>query len=301
MAAERRLARLIGAGLALLALSPAQAAAKGEGEGPGAIAGRAVLQKGALVYTDYLYDAWGPNLDGVGNAAPFAAAAGAQTSGDYRYPGDPRYANNGADLRELKLTLGSKGLSGEIALETMADPSAAIATVAIDADGKASTGAGAWPDGAGLTTPGADLFVTAWGGGARLTTADGRTRSLKGGAKPSKGLLTFTVPKKSFGKLASKARVWAGAGLAGGDGSTYAAQAPNATAVFDLAFQGDETFSIGSTWGDQRQSAALASGEFMACGRPIPTRATSIRSHKAMLWAIAGSARKAPRVRCDGR
>lgn len=254
--------------LTLAAAVPAPALAAGASSpasrgNPGAISGRTVLQCGALVHTDYLYDAWGPNLDGVGNPPAFPSAPASQTSGDYRYPDEPRYAGDGADLRELRLELGRKGLRGEVSLQTMADPAAAIATVAIDVDGDARSGSGAWPDGANLTTPGADLLVTVWGGGARLTDATGSVRSIPGGAKAAKDRFEFTIPRAALGELAARPRVWAGVGLATGDGR-YAEVEPGATAVWDLAFQGRETFEGASAWGDQRQAAALAGADLTA-------------------------------------
>ena len=271
--------RLIGtvACVATLLAPGAAAAAKG-GSGstdPGAIAGRTVISRGALVYTDYLYDAWGPDLDGNGNLPAFPSAPASQTSGDYRYPDGERYAGDAADLRELRLELTGKGLEGRVSLETMADPSVAIATVAIDSDGKASTGAGAWPDGANLTTPGADLFVTAWAGGARLTTTAGAVSSIPGGADVKKRRFDFRIPAKKLGKLAAKPSAWAGVGLASADGSGRYAdpQTPGATAVWDLAFQGDETYVVPSSWGDQRQSAALASSDLASFAGKLKTKA----------------------------
>ncbi|MFN8151399.1 MAG: alpha/beta hydrolase-fold protein [Solirubrobacterales bacterium] len=261
-----------------LGTGAAPAAAAKPSPDPGAIAGRTVIDKGALVYTDYLYDAWGPNLDGAGNAPDFPSAPTAYTSGDYRYPDGSQYAGDAADLRELRLTLTDKGLEGRVSLETMADPSVAIATVAIDADADASTGAGNWPDGARLTTPGADLMVTAWGGGARLTTASGQVRSIPGAAKAGKRRFDFTIPAKLLGKLAKSPRAWAGVGLASADGSGHYAEPPapgtaTSTAVWDLAFQGNETYEDLSSWGDQRQAAALASGDVAPFAGKLKTKA----------------------------
>ncbi len=226
---------------------------------PAHIAGRTVLQKGALIYTDYLYDAWGPDLDGHGNATPFPAAAAAQTSGDYRYDG--LAGNDIADLREVRLTLNKGTLGGHISLASMPDAGAVQPTTAIDTDGDASTGAGVWPNGAGLVTPGADVFLTTDGAATRVTGPDGELiRFVPGAAVPSKARFTFRAPTKVIGELSPNARVWVGVGPVGADGK-YAAPTPGATAIYDLAFQGQETFSIGSTWGDRSQAAALASGD----------------------------------------
>ena len=242
-------------------LAPASAAASGSGE-DAAISGRAVLERGELVYTDYLYDAFGPDLDDQGNPPPYPAAATALTSGDYRYPDDPRYANDGADLREVQMKLNRRGLRIRVSLQAMADPAVPIATVAIDADGRRSTGAGVWPGGAGMTTPGAELIVTGTHYGAELVDARGRVRRITGAGSVSElNQLRFTVPEEVLGELDRRAQVWAGVGLAAEGGTGYLQQAPGATAVWDLAFQGTETYERLSSWSEQRQAAALASGD----------------------------------------
>src|SRR6476661_9715084 len=77
---------------------------------PTMLAGRAQLSRGELIYTDYLYDDYGPDLDGVPNAPAFRSKL-AYTSGDYRYPSDEkRYGNNAADLREMRLAINHRAL-----------------------------------------------------------------------------------------------------------------------------------------------------------------------------------------------
>jgi len=223
---------------------------------PTSIAGTTQVSRGELIYSDYLYDDYGADLDGKANATAFRGSA--PTSGDYRYPGDPRYGNNAADIRELRLALDDDGLHGMLALQTMIDRDAAVATIAIDTDGDGSTGAGEWPAAAAITTPGADAFVTLTGDGATWTGPDARVRSIPSSVHLGANAIEFDVSAKRLGDLDRRARVWAGAGLDDGAGE-YAAQA--GPALFDLAFQGDETYLGASSWGDQRQSAALASGQ----------------------------------------
>src|SRR4029079_13956971 len=70
---------------------------------PTMLAGRSQITRGELIYTDYLYDDYGPDLDGAPNQPAFRSNL-APSSGDYRYPADEaRYGNNAADLRELRL------------------------------------------------------------------------------------------------------------------------------------------------------------------------------------------------------
>lgn len=225
------------------------------------LGGRWQISRGELVYTDYLYDDYGADLDGKTNAPAFRSTAA--TSGDYRYPDDQaRYGSNAADLRELRIAYDRRGLHAMVALQTMLDPGAAIATIAIDADGNPATGSGAWPDGAGVTTPGADRFITIWGGGARVTDASDGTRDLRHSTHPAAQAFEVDVPAKALGGLAKGARVWVGVGLAAA-GGRYAPQ-EGAASLFDIGCQGAETYAGGSAWSDQRQSAALASGDLSA-------------------------------------
>lgn len=265
--------------LAALILAPAAAQASGPAPHraddsladwrgkPTNIAGTEQVSRGELIYTDYLYDDYGADLNGKADATAFRGSA--PTSGDYRYPDAARYGNNAADIRELRLALDSGGLHGMLALQTMIDRDAAVATVAIDVDGDASTGTGGWPASAGITTPGADAFVTLTGDGATWENAGGRIRSIPSSVHMGANAIEFDVPAARLGDLAARARIWAGAGLDDGAGE-YAEQA--GPAPFDLAFQGDETYAGASSWGDQRQSAALASGAPSELSAHLETR-----------------------------
>ncbi len=226
---------------------------------PTMLAGRTQVSRGELIHTDYLYDDYGADLNGSADETAFRAQL-ARTSGDYRYPpNEARYGNNAADLRELRLALDAKALHALVALQTMKARGAAIAVIAIDTDGRASTGAGVWPAGAGLTTPGADRFITVSGKGARVSGGRPPER-VRRAVNTRLNAFEVDVPRSLLGRLGRRARIWVASGLAGAGGS-FAEQATGATAAFDLGFQGAETYGLLSHWGDQRQSAALASGD----------------------------------------
>ncbi|HEY2637590.1 MAG TPA: hypothetical protein VGI54_09400, partial [Solirubrobacteraceae bacterium] len=255
------------AGLALLALAaPAAAQApahKADGKladwrgTPTNLAGRAQVSRGELIDTDYLYDDYGPDVDGAPDPTQFRANL-APTSGDYRYSSDPRLGYDGADLRETRIAADAKGLHALIALQTLKAKSVPIAMLAIDADGKASTGAAAWPDGVGIAdTPGADDFVTVWGGGARLTDGGGYRYALPHGISLRDNALEVDIPWKRLGKLSPRARVWVLVGLAG-KGGRFAPQEAGQTAAWDVGFQGAERYGLTTHWGDAKQSHALA-------------------------------------------
>ncbi len=237
---------------------------------PTMLAGRSQISKGELIYTDYLYDDYGPDVNGIPDQPQFRSTL-APKAGDYGYPDDPaRYGYNAADLRELRVAVDGDALHALIALQTMKASDASIATIAIDTDGNAATGSGAWPNGAGVTTPGADRFVTVWGAGARLTTAAGAATPLHAGTNTDANAFEVDVPRSLLGPLSSQARVWVGVGLFAAGGGYRPVQS-GATAVYDLGFQGAETYSLTSHWSDERQSAALAGGGLSAFAGSLPT------------------------------
>src|SRR2546423_3233409 len=75
---------------------------------PTNLGGRTQLSRGELIYSDYLYDDYGPDLDHTPGYPQFRDQL-APKSGDYGYPDDPaRYGYNAADLRELRLAADQK-------------------------------------------------------------------------------------------------------------------------------------------------------------------------------------------------
>src|SRR5258706_437110 len=98
------------------ATAPARAAHRADGRlcdwkgTPTNLSGRTQLSRGELIYTDYLLDDYGPNLDGIPSPPSFRSQL-ANVLGDYRYPDDPaRLGWNAADLRELRLVADGDGL-----------------------------------------------------------------------------------------------------------------------------------------------------------------------------------------------
>lgn len=280
-----RLPALVGAvavALALAAPAPAGAARHeadgrlGEWRGePTTLAGRTQISGGELVYTDYLYDDYGPDVNGVSDFPQFRDAL-APKSGDYGYPEKPkRYGYNAADLRELRVATDRRGLHLLIALQTMKVRDATVATVALDTDADEGTGAGEWPDGAGLDTPGTERFVTTWGEGARITEPSGEARRLDAAADLRANAIEVDIPWDRLGDVSNGARIWAVTGLAGKDG-TYREQEEDATAAFDSAFQGAEQYGFDSQWGDAEQAEALASGDISALSERL--RLNALRS-----------------------
>jgi pimeloyl-ACP methyl ester carboxylesterase len=243
---------------------------------PTMIAGRTTTSRGEYIYTDWLYDDYGPDLDGNVNQTAFRSQL-SPTRGDYRYPDDPaRYGYNAADLRELRVAADGKTLHLLIALQTMKVANAAIVQVAIDCDGLDRTpvkGGGRWPDGSGITTKGPGHFVTTTGNSAHLTTPAGR-RSVKSVANTAANAIEVDVPLSALNSLAKRPRIWVVTGLNDGHGR-FKEQESGATAVFNAGFRrfehyptagADPTRFTDGGWNDARQASALAAGDLSAFG-----------------------------------
>ena len=252
----------------------------GEWKGtPTNLAGRDQISRGELIATDYLYDDYGADNDGAPGQPPFRDNL-APARGDYRYPADPaRYGYNAADLRELRVAADSRGLHALISLQTMKVADAAIATIAIDGDGKASTGGGTWPDGAGLKTPGADRFITVWGTGGRITDASGKQAKIRQAVNLAENAIEVDIPWSVLGTLGTKPKIWIATGL--NKNGAYAPQAAGKTAVFDTGFTGDDdAWGLTSHWGEGKQSRLLATGDITPLARRLGLRTLKKRGDR---------------------
>lgn len=238
---------------------------------PTNLAGRTTTSFGEFIYTDWVYDDHGPDLDGAPSQPVFRAQL-APVRGDYTYPDDEkRYGYNAADLREVRVAADRKTLHLLIALETMKAANAAVVQVALDGDASNATSApGArWPDGAGITTKGPEHFVTTAGNSAHLIGPGGARRNLKSVANLKQNAIEVDVPMSALGKLAKRPRIWAIAGLNDGKGH-FAEQTAGAPAVFNAGFRHFESYPVpgadanrflGGSWSESRQAAVLATGD----------------------------------------
>lgn len=248
------------------------------------LAGQTRISRGELIHDDWLYDDYGANLDGGPNNPTFRAAL-APTRGDYRYTTNAnRYGYNAADLRQLRVAADGAGLHIVAFMQTMKDRDAPIVTVAIDS-GRARD-AGAWPAGAGLDAPTADHFVTFSGSFATVTDSRGlRTVLRRPGVNMTENALEVDVPWRNVAATRGRTvTLYVVSGLLDPQTNGYrqvpvgppTASAPGggqpgATAVFDVGFDPDEVFSraIGSHWGEERQSASLASRDVSELGHTV--------------------------------
>src|SRR4051794_33003499 len=131
------------------------------------VSGGSAYSGGEFLYQDYLNDDHGAagtpaNNNPVGpNAFLFAPAAGT-----YTYPTNPVYANNAADLVEMRVRPLADATAFRVTLDSLKDPNLTAFTVALG-DSAAPI---AWPHGAGVKSPAAH-FLTVHGSSAELLDA----------------------------------------------------------------------------------------------------------------------------------
>lgn len=198
------------------------------------VSGATAYRRGEFLYQDHLYDDLG-----AGDA--------------YRYPDDPRYAGNAADLVELRL----KPLPGETAFRltynTMIDPMAVGTTIGLGDSARALP----MPHGANARMP-AEVFVTVRGFEADAVDAvTGVTvaTGLPVAVDPSRRQVEVRIPVSVFAPGGRRA-VRVGAATGPWSGAAYVPQA--AAAFFNVAFRQSET---GGAWRTAQQASALASGD----------------------------------------
>src|SRR3954467_8863369 len=131
------------------------------------VSGAQAYRGGEWLYQDFLYDDHGAS-GGSDSNSPFGANAFlfSPTAGSYTYPTDPVYANNAADLVELRVRALPDATAFRVTLNTLKDPERTAFTIALGASGSSV----AWPHGAGVSSP-AQLFLTVHGATAELLNA----------------------------------------------------------------------------------------------------------------------------------
>jgi len=250
------------------------------------LSGETRISGGELVYDDWLYDDYGADIDNGANQPVFRGNL-APTQGDYRYPtNSARYGYNAADLRQLRVAADANGLHLLVYLQTMKASNAAAITVALDNPRNHSPTI-AWPDGVGITTPGADRFITFWGTGGWITNAGGGRQAIANQAvNLGENAIEVDVPWSALGTgyREHTVRMWVVSGLANAAAGRYmsvpagspTATAPGgggptgSTAAFDVGFDANEQFPrLVSHWGEDVQSQALAAGDISNLSRSV--------------------------------
>jgi hypothetical protein len=233
------------------------------GEGFPRTSGTGRLERGALLWTDFVYDDHG--ADGFGqSSSPSSLAA---SDGTYSYPEGPA-AGNGADLFRIGIGLTRRATWWRVDWTTLVDPAVPIAAFALDTDGDAATGAQEWPGVPGLRSPGIERVLLVSSRGAWLLDPSG-------GRTPA-GTLTVDRAARSFVVRIPRARLAAGgtwrvraaAGLADQEGDGFAPVSASLGAsqgqppVYNLGFRSHaQEPQKANYWMEDAQAAALAAGD----------------------------------------
>ena len=273
-------------------------AADWTGTAPG-FSGFAAYSRGELVYTDYLFDAYGADdgddVDRVSRGDQLAAAfPGAyRLEPTYQYDiagelgapseelgvkGERAYGDAqdrdgrghvaGADLRELRLAADNGTVSVLASTTTFTDKDAPALLLLVDsAPGSTERTV---PFGSGLTTKTGDVAVlVAPEGGVVVDLADGSRTTFAVAADPAANTLEATIPRKALGlKKADSAAVSAATGLSDGNGGFVDLKSDRADVVnvANVAFRPAEPVRMRF---DKSQAFALSAGSIDAFAQPV--------------------------------
>jgi hypothetical protein len=188
------------------------------------VSGAQSYRDGEWLYQDFLSDDHGatgvidPN-DPYGASGHLYSPAG----GTFTYPTDKAYANNAADLVELRVKPLADSTAFRVTLNTMIDSSRSAFTIALGN----GTAKATWPFGAGVTSP-ASAFLTWHGGVAEFADASGKKLSPAATAKVDllRRQVTVLVPHAAWNPGTSKVRTTIGVGLWNKDAGSYLAPKP---------------------------------------------------------------------------
>jgi hypothetical protein len=179
---------------------------------PTLVSGTSAYRDGEWMYQDYLYDDHGA-LGVLDPTSPYKLVdfLFSTTAGTYTYPTAKKYADNAADLVELRTKPLEDATAFRVTLNSLTDPSLVGFTIALGD----STQSRQWPDGAGVSSPAA-YFVTVHGHTASMTDA-ATGRSLAPAPTVSVSVqrhqFTVEVPHQAWNPGESTVRMTVGAGL----------------------------------------------------------------------------------------
>ena len=246
------------------------------------ISGTSAYRKGEFLYQDYIYDDMGAK-GSFGSADPKGTATFARFNGTYSYPLDEKYAQNAADLVELRVKPLQQATAFRLTYNSMKDPELVGTTIAIGDSAEPRQ----FPHGANVVAP-AELFLTVHGTTADLVdAASGHPIAATPTVKVSKQRhqVEVRVPHSAWDPGSGKVRLAAGSGLWDAAEGSYLIPAGSADAdtpggagsladppaFFNVAFRFGESFpdltnvativTDPSWWRDNKQAHALASGD----------------------------------------
>ncbi|MCW2673986.1 MAG: putative penicillin acylase [Frankiales bacterium] len=268
--------------------APAPAAPQLENTGPWKaapilVSGAASYRDGEWLYQDFLFDDHGATGTPDPNT-PYGASTHlySPAGGTFTYPTDKRYADNAADLVELRVKPLADATAFRITLNTLVDPARSAATIALG-DGPATP----WPFHAGVSSP-SKVFVTWHGSSAVVTGAV--TGKATAHVDLTRRQVEIRVPHSVWDPGTSKVRTTVGVGLWDPATGSYLSPAPgsatatvpggggpNAVAIVNVGprLAEPQPFIAGATmadtavgaaattafWRDRQQSLQLTQGD----------------------------------------
>lgn len=267
------------------------------------VSGTTAYRGGEFLYQDFLYDDHGARQAADPSDPRAAGNTFSKPNGTYTYPTGRRYANNAADLVELRVKPLEDATAFRVTLNTMVDKSLPAFSIGL---GGRSGKLRPFPFGANVRAP-ADLFLTVHPSGRRLlghlTRADsGATVGvLKARETVGRRQIVVRIPHKLWNPGLRTVRLWAGVGLWDAPNRRYllpqgsadethpggAGTASDPAAFFNVAFrtrepaqgvtEGAEVITNAAWWRDRTQGTALAEGDITALHSDVAFRKLALR------------------------
>ena len=256
------------------------------------VSGTEAYRDGEFLYQDFLFDDHGATGDQDPND-PFNEIENmfSPKHGTLSYPTDPAFANNGADLVELRVKPLADATAFRVTLNALKDPSRTAFTIALGD----SSDPHPWPHGANVSSP-AQLFLTVHGTTAELldaTSGAAVTPAPTAAVDLTRRQIDVRVPRAAWDPGPSVVRMAAGVGIWDPEANGYAqpgrvasatapgGASPSRAALFNVAFRTDEPLpriwdpgvantiveghagvvADGTWWRERRQGDVLASGD----------------------------------------
>ena len=258
------------------------------------VSGAEAYRDGEFLYQDFLFDDHGGTGPGDDPNDPFNQLENmfSPKHGTLSYPTDTAtFANNAADLVELRVRPLADSTAFRVTLNTLKAPDRTAFTIAFGD----SAGLVPWPHGAGVVSP-AQLFLTVHGAGAELidaATGQPVTPAPTATVDLARRQIDVRVPHAAWDPGRSTVRMAAGVGLWDPEAGTYLKPGPTATAtnpggvspsgeaLFNMAFRVNEpvpriydppfantiveghagVVADGTWWRERRQGDVLAAGD----------------------------------------
>ncbi len=253
------------------------------------VSGASAYRNGEFLYQDFLYDDNGAREMPDSNDPRSAGNLFSKPNGTYTYPTDPSYANNAADLVELRVQPLRRSTAFRLTLNTLKDPSLVAFSIAIGGSkGKVHP----FPDGANVRSP-AHLFLTVHPEGSDLVgeLVHARSGDRVKGPEPRvevdkhRRQIEVRIPHRDWNPHRRTVRLAAGIGLWDAASDSYllpqesadathpggAGAASDPAAFFNVAFreheplpsptEGLQVVTSAAWWRDRDQGTALAAGD----------------------------------------